>query len=180
MRQSLGGPDPDREPVTHSDGTWSYLYFQENSEPSQRDSQYTNVGLMECFRDIVPVGVLRQVKRKPSPTYMVLGLALVSGWEEGYFFLEGFSKQGVAQGKGPRPQLDAIIENHRLTESDVGTFQPDSIVDGRKRITASIVLRRGQNEFRQKLLKIYSGKCTITGCSTEEVLEAAHSAISRP
>lgn len=34
--------------------------------------------------------------------------------------------------------------------------------------------RPGQDEFRNKLLDIYKGRCIISGCDIEEVLEAAH------
>ena len=94
VRQGIGGQYSDTDPEIRSNGTWSYLYFQENIDPSQRDSQYTNRGMVDCMRDSVPVGVLRQVSGKPSPKYRILGLALVARWEAGYFFLEGLSPQG--------------------------------------------------------------------------------------
>lgn len=37
VRQSLGGPYPDRDPIVRPDGTWLYSYFQENEDPSARD-----------------------------------------------------------------------------------------------------------------------------------------------
>ena len=48
VRQSLGGPYSDRDPEIRSDGTWTYHYYQENPDPSQRDSQYTNRGMVDC------------------------------------------------------------------------------------------------------------------------------------
>ena len=98
VRQSLGGPYPDRDPRPRPDGTWSYDYFQENIDPNLRDSEYTNIGLVQCIKDRVPVGVLRQVARRPRALYRILGLALVVGWEDGYFYLEGFSERGLAYG----------------------------------------------------------------------------------
>src|SRR5262245_16689368 len=65
IRQTLGGPYADREPVHRDDGTWCYAYFQENEDPDQRDREYTNKGLLACLADQVPVGVLRQVTSKP-------------------------------------------------------------------------------------------------------------------
>lgn len=59
VRQSLRGPYPDKEPLVRPDGTWSYWYFQENANPEERDSAYTNRGLIECLKGVVPVGVLR-------------------------------------------------------------------------------------------------------------------------
>jgi len=38
----------------------------------------------------------------------------------------------------------------------------------------AIKTRRGQPEFRKTLLLTYNGKCCISGCSIESVLEAAH------
>ena len=47
-------------------------------------------------------------------------------------------------------------------------------VNDREEIKRHIVWRRGQPEFRRKLLEAYKGRCVITGCSSEEALEAAH------
>jgi hypothetical protein len=44
----------------------------------------------------------------------------------------------------------------------------------KKQIEKSIKARRGQQEFRARLLGQFQGQCCITGCSAEEVLEAAH------
>lgn len=90
VRESLGEYYPDREPRIRPDGTWQYLYFQENQDPSARDSEYTNRAMMACMRDRIPVGVMRQTRPKPHPQYRVLGLALVTEWKDGYFVLEGF------------------------------------------------------------------------------------------
>ncbi len=35
-------------------------------------------------------------------------------------------------------------------------------------------VRRGQMRLRQNLFRLYDGKCAVTGCSTEAVLEACH------
>ena len=53
-------------------------------------------------------------------------------------------------------------------------FDPQGVEDARKRVVATIVRRRGQSAFRQKLLDAYGAKCAITGCTKAEVLEAAH------
>jgi len=53
-------------------------------------------------------------------------------------------------------------------------FDPKDIGDGRTRILREIVRRQGQRSFRQKLLSAYEGRCAISGCEVEEVLEAAH------
>ncbi len=46
--------------------------------------------------------------------------------------------------------------------------------DARDRVTQDIFRRRGQGEFRNKLLARYSERCVVTGCLIVDVLEAAH------
>ena len=53
-------------------------------------------------------------------------------------------------------------------------FSGNSIEDTRKRRANSIVQRRGQSRFRERLLCTYRGMCAITGYDADEALEAAH------
>lgn len=46
--------------------------------------------------------------------------------------------------------------------------------DSRRRVLAEIAVRRGQAAFRRELLDVYGGRCAVTGCDAEPVLEAAH------
>jgi putative restriction endonuclease len=92
VRQTLGGPYPDREPILRTDGTWSYAYYQEDKSLHKRDKAYTNRALLECQQDGVPVGVMRQTRSTNGAKYEILGLALVNRWKDGYFHLEGFSR----------------------------------------------------------------------------------------
>jgi predicted restriction endonuclease len=62
--------------------------------------------------------------------------------------------------------------SHQLVEG--GAFDPSSVTDGRDRVLSSIVRRRGQPTFRRRLIAAYRGRCAITGCAVEEILEAAH------
>jgi len=68
------------------------------------------------------------------------------------------------------PELDA--ERQKI-ESE-GYFDAETLQDARQRITASIVQRQGQAEFRRKLLIAYAGRCPITDCNVESAIEAAH------
>lgn len=68
-------------------------------------------------------------------------------------------------------QAIADIEAELETQ---GAFDPMNIPDARKRILSSIVRRKGQRSFRKKLLMAYDGKCAVTGCHIEALLEAAH------
>ena len=174
VRQSIGGPYPDREPLTRPDGSWVYSYFQENEDPTARDSEYTNRGLIECWRDRVPVGVMRQVSRDPTVRYRILGLAMVNGWDAGYFFLEGFSSSGIGRRKGPAGEIEFLATQERLLCETNGVFDPTSLIDGRQRMVASIVRRQGQPRFRADLIEAYRGRCAISDYDVTETLEAAH------
>jgi putative restriction endonuclease len=174
IRQTIGGPYPDKDPIIRDDGTWFYQYYQENKTAKERDREFTNVGLINCIRDQVPVGVLRQISKKPNPTqYQVLGLALATGWEEGYFNFEGFSKEGFIYNEKTERRVDDIVRNEEIRHTQE-FFDFTSIEDGRTHVIASIVRRRGQPQFRKRLLDLYDNKCAFSGCNVEKVLEAAH------
>ena len=172
VRQSLDGPYSDRDPVVRSNGTWSYDYFQENSDPDRRDTEYTNRGLIRCMEDGVPVGVFRQVARRPS-RYRILGLALVVEWDSGYFHLEGFTFDGLAYDRRARAAIDALLDRYESEVWDSG-YGYDAFEDTRDFTVASIVRRRGQDVFRSALIDAYRGRCAISGCDAEPALEACH------
>lgn len=172
VRQTIGGPYPDKEPVHRADGTWRYMYFQEGSDPTARDAEFTNKGLIACCRDGIPVGVMRQVSKKPSVRYEILGLALIVSWERGYFHLEGFSTEGDVHRPGPKGIVGGIIEELETHEEEA--FNLSDVLDEREKVLASVVRRRGQPSFRRALLERYSTTCMVTGCMVESVLEAAH------
>ena len=60
------------------------------------------------------------------------------------------------------------------TEADAAPFDPHDVEDARETIARQIKARRGQKEFRDKLLVAYRRRCAITGCPVLDVLEAAH------
>jgi hypothetical protein len=174
VRQTLGGPYSDRDPERREDGSWLYMYFQENEDPTARDREFTNRGLMACLRDRVPIGVMRQISPKPNSRYQILGLAFVSHWEEGYFFLEGITEKTPGPSPGPAAEIELLArmyEQRRLIEAP---FDPRSTLDARERTVAQIVQRRGQADFRRELLVAYEGRCAMSGCDAEQALEAAH------
>ncbi|WP_370197995.1 HNH endonuclease [Bradyrhizobium diazoefficiens] len=168
VRQTLESPYADKELQRRGDGSWVYPYFQENQDPKQRDKEATNRGLVKCMSDGIPVGVLLQTKPKPGVEYEVVGLATVSEWRNGYFILEGFSDEGSIHGVDAahvRAGVDA--------EPIIDDFDPSGRVDQRQRAITEVVRRRGQANFRKKLLGSYK-RCAITGCDAVEALEAAH------
>lgn len=179
VRQVLNGPYPDREPLFRADGAWLYCYFQENSDPAERDNAYTNRGLMACLRDRVPVGVLLQVAPKPGVRYRVLGVALVAGWDAGYFFLEGFNANGAAHTPGVEAERETLLgeaEREVATEEELFAETADTAgdLDARRRVMAAIVRRQGRGAFRAALLTANERRCAVTGCDVEAALQAAH------
>lgn len=66
----------------------------------------------------------------------------------------------------------AQIEFEAASEAE--TFDPSNIEDGRRKVLAAVSQRQGQSKFRRELMRAYEGKCAVTGCSIEPLLEAAH------
>jgi hypothetical protein len=74
-------------------------------------------------------------------------------------------------------EMGTIAESIRIAEDasdeqDVDDFGSEK--DMRDRAVRAIVARRGQQAFRRRLLEAYEGRCAISGCDVEAVLEAAH------
>lgn len=172
IRQSLTGPYPDGEVETHADGTWRWLYFQEDLQVSGRDAAFTNRGLLACYRDLVPVGVLRQTKAKPNARYQVLGLAFVDGWDAGYFVLDGIGAAEATAVRDVRTVLSGPGES--LADSIARPFDPHAAGERDTQTLRAIRARQGQAGFRSQLLDIYDSRCAITRYDAEEALEAAH------
>ncbi|MBM3413201.1 MAG: HNH endonuclease [Bacteroidetes bacterium] len=108
---------------------------------------------------------------KPKARYSILGIARVSHWKDGVFQLDGFAPDGSLFSQsidGPLAKDLQEIEIH------VDPYDPRSQQDARQRVLSSVVRRRGQGKFRANLLRAYGGKCAISGCNIEAVLEAAH------
>lgn len=90
------------------------------------------------------------------------------------FRFEGQFRYASHSGSAPKSfRLQRWAEN---AENNVGEedFDPNSVEDGRKRIWAQVRRRQGQPAFRRKLLRAYGGRCAVTGCTIQNLLEAAH------
>lgn len=69
--------------------------------------------------------------------------------------------------------MDETLATTDRAESVLSGVEKSGQVEDEIQLRA-IMSRRGQPEFRQKLLMAYEGKCCITGCDVKDVLEAAH------
>jgi hypothetical protein len=174
IRQTLGGPYPDRPIKENPDGTWSYDYYQEGLEVDERDQAFTNRGLLNCWKEVIPVGVMIQTRGKPHVRYRVLGLALVTGYGEGYFSFEGISLARVAEPPSVPPPDLSIAVSQRRADLVAGAFDPSKVDDERRKTLAEITRRQGQPGFRRILLRAYDRRCPISEYDAEESLEAAH------
>lgn len=172
VRQSLNSAYADKPPTGYLGGAWTYDYFQERHDPTERDAHATNRGLMDCLGDDVPVAVLIQEVVKPRVQYRVWGLAKVVSWNDGHFHLQGFDPAGEL------PSTSTLDYPYPVTEPSYGGIAepglPLDVEDARKRIEALIVIRQGGAKFRKEALKSFGGRCAISGWDVEAVLEAAH------
>ncbi len=75
---------------------------------------------------------------------------------------------------GSNNPVEELLAAEETAMVDSGIFDPDNLEDARKRIAVSIIQRRGQPEFRRKLLEAYGRRCAVTGCDVEAALEACH------
>ncbi len=74
----------------------------------------------------------------------------------------------------PRFVTELDVDDAAKIATTAGQFDPYNIEDARQKVAASIARRRGQPEFRRKLLVAYQGRCAITGFDAKQALEAAH------
>ena len=86
VRSSLKGPYDDKV-FSYEDGSFKLKYFQENLDTRRRDLEYTNRAITNNINDVVPVGIVIQLKPKPDTEYKVLGLGIVKKWEKGFFYI---------------------------------------------------------------------------------------------
>lgn len=71
------------------------------------------------------------------------------------------------------PLQEAFVEAQQLVATELSEAI-SSDEDGRVRELRAVILRQGQSEFRGNLLNAYGGRCAMTDCAVEEILEAAH------
>lgn len=174
VRQTLDGPYPDLPIQENPDGSWSYKYYQEGLDVDDRDQAFTNRGLLNCWKQVVPVGVMIQVAASPAARYRVMGLALVVGYEEGYFCFEGVSPSRVTDVDRTMAIRNALSTAQERADLIAGVFDLSMVEEARHRTIATIVVRQGQAGFRRTLLKAYSRQCAVTAYDVEDALDAAH------
>lgn len=61
-----------------------------------------------------------------------------------------------------------------LKAKDFDRFRPMDLEDGQRELFRKVARRQGQSTFRDQLMVAYGGRCAVTCCAVEEVLQAAH------
>lgn len=160
IRQSLKGPYQDHDIQIGSDGKWSYRYFQEGKNPAERDKHFTNRALMQNIADNVPVGVMLQTKEKPDPRYKIIGLAQVTGWEQGYFTLEGYLPSDAK----PDTAFSNAEPEQQYVGIDARASVREAIQNDKPELTQEEILNRSRSVYEDTVLlaRCASSKCLIT------------------
>lgn len=70
----------------------------------------------------------------------------------------------------PRPYDRLVLE----MKDELFTESPEDEDDIRLKALREVIIREGQPAFRRKLIEAYDGRCAVTGCSIQVLLEAAH------
>lgn len=181
IKETMKGIYPDQKPYIFPDGSAIYAYHQQGDDSlKDRISKSSNIAIDKNIKDRIPLGVLIQTQEKGREgakysTYLALPL----GWIDGFFILYiapptlQLNEKIMSQ-----PLIDLfvlLVEQHQIQSNiDDKIFDPSSITDARKKTLRAISQRKGQPQFRKKLLDAYNLTCPISGCTVEEVLEAAH------
>ncbi len=70
------------------------------------------------------------------------------------------------------PDEETLSSTLEVFEADI--FDPTTLDQAREYQAKQVVARRGQHQFRQKLMEAYQEQCAFTGYFGKEALEAAH------
>ena len=143
----VGGPDHRATPTDPHPCWRAEIRFQKLVDPTVRFLLPLN-----SIKDVVPPGLVTA----PASGFSVPPDVAA--------FLERRLVSVLLAGR-PAPRSD---------QGDSPAFDPASAADERERELRAICIRRGQPGFRAALMEAYGGRCAITGCKVEDVLEAAH------
>tara|TARA_Y100000588_G_scaffold392684_1_gene505506 strand:- start:1604 stop:2908 length:1305 start_codon:yes stop_codon:yes gene_type:complete len=94
---------------------------------------------------------------KPRPNVQNLLVEIVNE----KWLASSFNKEKIAE------PVDSTVDSY---EDEIADMTGSEL----ERVTRSIMQRRGQKSFRDKLLKAYGDRCAVTGDGPVDVLEAAH------
>ena len=132
--------------------------------------EFENVGLKKCAEAELPLIYFLQVKRRPSPEYVIFAPVYVVGWDDvARRFLIDLSEQKPGEVVSPPPVT------RQLTLPAIRTPQsPMEIREMSKSYVVTTVQRRlYQARFRNAVLKAYRERCAVCGLRLRPLLDAA-------
>ncbi|TDB38199.1 MAG: HNH endonuclease [Actinobacteria bacterium] len=172
--QTHKGVYDDQDPILHpTDGTWQYFYHQQGKTAEDfRDPgrHFANEALFRCMADGIPVGVI--IPGATGRGYQVLGLAMVAGYNQGFFELVGPVSVGIDSRANALENRASVTIS--LVEFPLEPFNPAAEQDDRIKVIRAVHRRQGAPRFRRALLQAYEGTCAMTRFDAEPALEAAH------
>lgn len=165
IKETLNSPYGDIPIATLANGDWVYRYHREDG-----NNKYTNIGLLNCLRDSIPVGVIIQVEPKPNVRYFVAGLGRLTQYSDPWFDVVNWRSLAT----------DATLE--KLVAEEVGVydgeqnqaFLPGVFGSPENDKFSQQLIRPNQQMFRVMLLSTYQRTCAITQSQVTQVLDAAH------
>ena len=165
IKETLNSPYGDIPIATLANGDWVYRYHREDGE-----NKYTNIGLLNCLRDGIPVGVIIQVEPKPNVQYFVAGLGLITQFHDPWFNVVNYSATTSSEMASKLVAENPYLYDGAQKQGDLPGFMGDV---GAERYSKQLV-RPNQPMFRVMLLSTYEKTCAITQTQVVPALEAAH------
>jgi putative restriction endonuclease len=161
VRETLNSTYGDTPIINRSTGEWEYLYHKETNGDAR------NLGLTNCMRDGVPVGVVIQQTPKPNVTYWVVGLGRITRYDGSWFTIEQWERPVISDFTYVQPELERFVT---LQEA----FDPRDYDHKREIRVQAMTVRHGQGRFRSQILQAYDHRCAFTGSAAVPALDAAH------
>ncbi|MGB5249495.1 MAG: HNH endonuclease [Gammaproteobacteria bacterium] len=145
------------------------------TDPDSGDSREYIFFLTQPVQISVPVGQLKDWLSDKHEPFTRVDDKYLQAIRSDFGTLKHFIAENVMQReqKGPSLDISGIFKTVEDTATATGIFQAVSVTDSRTRHFEAIIRRRGHPRFRQALIKSYGGKCAISRCEAEDVLEAA-------
>jgi len=133
--------------------------------------EFENTGLKRCAEAELPLIYFLQVKRRPSPEYVIFAPVFVVGWDDATRrFLIDLSEQK------PGDVLSSALLLRQLTLPAIRT--PDSPMEIGELSTSYVITtvqrRLYQARFRNAILDAYRERCAVCGLRIRPLLDAAH------
>ncbi|QBX57487.1 HNH endonuclease [Nocardioides seonyuensis] len=127
----------------------------------------TTIAALETKDDVLTAVVEAATQEPMDPGLLSRGGTVTN--EALQIIIDGITRNGVVG----RPQMPDV-EPELVAEAAALGIDFEDFKDARDRRLIEMAVREGQNQFRNRLLDAYDGKCAVTGYDAVDTLEAAH------